>query len=143
MAPNPARERRVFRDLRGGCVAGLLALTATAAGAEDLSARAVQQQQLLRQQQQEALQLRMQQQQRATQNPPQDTRQRQAFEQQQREQVQRQQDLHYRQGVEASAPRPADDPATQRAKDDLERLKAKEQGEALLRRSEAGQQRTK
>jgi hypothetical protein len=122
-------------------VAGWLLLAAPAVGrADDPGARAVQQQQLQRQQQQESLQLRMQQQQRAVQSPPQNAEQRQALERLQIERRQRQQALHYRQGIEFAARRPAGDAATRRAQEDIERMRANEQGEALLRRPEAGQQ---
>jgi hypothetical protein len=143
-APAPAGKALQIGELRRGWIAGALLLMASAAnGADDPGGSALQQHQLQRQQQQESLQLRMQQQQRAIQSPPLDARQRRAVEQQQREQVQRQQDLHYRQGAEATAARPAEDAATRHAKDDIERLKTKEQGEALLRRSEAEQRQQK
>jgi hypothetical protein len=125
-------------------VAGWVTCAPTGAdGADDPAARSLLQQQLQRQQQQEALQLRMQQQQQAASGPPPHARQRQALEQLQVEQRLRQQELHYRQDVETVTPQPADDPGMQRARDDLEKEKARQQGESLLRRSEAGQQQKK
>jgi len=138
----PGWKPRAFMNLRCSCLAAALTLMpAAASGADDPGARALQQQQLQRQQQQESLQLRMQQQQSAAQSPPQDARQGQALEQLQRDQARRQQELHYRQGAEAARPRPAEDAATRQVKDDIGQLKAKEQGEALLRRSETEQQK--
>lgn len=114
-----------------------LALGAGAGGAEDPGARALQQQQIQRQQQQDALQLRMQQQQRAVQGAPQGAKEKQALEKLTIEQRQRQQELHYRQGVEPPTAQPSDDPATRRAKETLERDKARQQGRELLQRSDA------
>jgi hypothetical protein len=121
----------------------MMTVGVAARGAEDPGARAVQQNQLQRQQQQEALQLRMQQQQRATQNPPQDARQKQDLEKLQAEQRQRQQELHYRQGIEPSTAQPSDDAGTRRAKEELERRKARQQAEEQLQRSDAELQKKK
>ncbi|HKU70026.1 MAG TPA: hypothetical protein VJQ51_04230, partial [Burkholderiales bacterium] len=90
---------------------------------------------------QESLQLRMQQQQSATQSPPRDGSQRQALEQLQRDQARRQRELHYRQGVEATAPRQVEDAASRGAQDDMKKLKTKEEGDALLRRAETEQRK--
>ena len=122
-------------------LAALIIAGATASAGDEPGARTLQQQQLQRQQQQEALQLRMQQQQSATQSPPRDASQRQSLELLQRDQVRRQQELHYRQGGEATAPRQLEDAASRRARDDIHRMKTKEQGESLLRRSEAEQKK--
>jgi hypothetical protein len=135
-------KRREFRKLSCTCWAAVLAVAAaTAYGADEPGVRALQQQNLQRQQQQESLQLRMQQQQSATQGPPQDARQRQSLEQLQRDQARRQQELHYRQAVDLAAPQPAEAGATPGTKDDLKKLKTKEEGAALLRRFEAEQQK--
>jgi hypothetical protein len=114
-----------------------LALPAGAGGAEDPGARALQQQQIQRQQQQDALQLRLQQQQRATQNPPQDARQKQAVEKLTIDQRQRQQELHYRQDIAPPTAQPSDDAGTRRAKEAMEREQAQRQGQELLQRSDA------
>jgi hypothetical protein len=76
----------------------------------------------------------MQQQQRATQAPPADVRQQQAGKQLEIEQQQRQQELHYRQGIEPSTAQPIDDEGTRRAKTQLELQKAQRQGERQLQR---------
>ena len=115
---------------------GWMAAAVTAWGADDPGARAVHQQQIQRQQQQEALQLRMQQQQRAVQHPPQDAAQKRALERLQADQRQRQQELHYRQGIEPPVVQPTDDEGTRRAKEAVERQKAQQQGQELLRRSD-------
>ena len=116
---------------------GWMAAAVTAWGADDPGARAVHQQQIQRQQQQEALQLRMQQQQRAVQHPPQDAAQKQALERLQADQRQRQQELHYRQSIEPPVVQPTDDEGTRRAKEAVERQKAQQQGQELLRSSDA------
>ena len=116
---------------------GWMAAAVTAWGAEDPGARAVHQQQIQRQQQQEALQLRMQQQQRAVQHPPQDAAQKQALERLQVDQRQRQQELHYRQSIEPPVVQATDDEGTRRAKEAVERQKAQQQGQELLRRSDS------
>ena len=138
----PGWKSRAFMNLRRSWLAAALTFMSIMAGAADgPGVRALQQQQLQRQQQQESLQLRMQQQQSATQSPPQDAWQRQTLEQLQRDQARRQQELHDRQSAEAAAPRPAEDAATRRAKDEVQKLQTKDQGESLLRRSEAEQQK--
>jgi len=115
---------------------------AAALGADDPGTRALQQHQLQRQQQQDALQLRMQQQQGSVQNPPADARQQQAIRQLEADQQQRQQELHYRQGIEPSTAQPSDDAGTQRAKAQLEQDRANEQGQRqLLRYESEAQQR--
>ena len=108
-----------------------------AGGAEDPGARALQQHQLQRQQQQDALQLRMQQQQSATQAPPADARQQQAGKQLEIDQQQRQQELHYRQGIEPSTAQPVDDEGTRRAKARLELQKAQRESSRQLQRFDA------
>jgi hypothetical protein len=141
---NSARNPRFFTGWKLALAAGWLVFASLGAGgADDPAARSLQQQQLQRQQQQEALQLRMQQQQQAAQNPPQSARHQQALDRLQIEQRQRQQELHYRQDVETVTPQSADDPGAQRARDDLEKENARQQGESLLRRSEAEQQQKK
>lgn len=114
---------------------------APALGADDPGARGLQQHQLQRQQQQDALQLRMQQQQRATQLPPGDSRQQQQVRQLEIDHQQRQQELHYRQGIEPPTAQPSDDAGTRRAKADLELQKARQQGTGQLQRFEAEAQR--
>jgi hypothetical protein len=85
----------------------------------------------------------MQQQQSSTQFPPQDVRQRQSTEQLQIEQRQRQDALHYRQTIEPTTSQTSDDTGTRQAKENLERRKAQEQGDALLRRSESELERSR
>lgn len=136
-----AHNSLIFRVGHTLVCAAMLLPAVTAWGAEDPGARALQQNQLQRQQQQEALQLRMQQQQRATQNPPRDARQKQELEKLQADQRQRQQELHYRQGIEAPTAQPTDDAGTRRAKEEMERRKAQLQGQEELRRSEAEQRK--
>ena len=120
---------------------GWMTLVAPTGGADDPGARAVHQQQIQRQQQQDALQLRMQQQLRAVQNPQQDAAQNQALERLQADQRQRQQELHYRQGIEPPVVQPPDDEGTRQAKAAVERQKAQQQGQELLRRSDAKPQK--
>jgi len=108
-----------------------------ALGADDPGTRALQQHQLQRQQQQDALQLRMQQQQGSVQNPPADARQQQAIRQLEADQQQRQQELHYRQGIEPATAQPSDDAGTRSAKAQLEQDRAIEQGQRQLLRYES------
>ena len=116
------------------------ALAAAAWGADDPGARALQQHQLQRQQQQEALQLRMLQQQRGAQNPPGDAQRQQATDLQQVDQQQRQQQLHYRQGIEPGNVQPTEDAAGQENKAQMELRKAREQSQQQLRRFESESQ---
>ena len=106
-------------------------------GADDPGARALQQLQLQRQQQQDALQLRMQQHQRRLHNPPADARQQQALGQMEADQQQRQQELHYRQGIEPATAQPSDDAGTRHAKAQLEEERAREQSQRQLLRFES------
>jgi hypothetical protein len=123
-------------------LAVILSGAAAALGADDPGTRALQQNQLQRQQQQDALQLRMQQQQGSVQYPPADARQQQAIRQLEADQQQRQQELHYRQGIEPSTAQPSDDAGTRRAKAQLEQDRANEQGQRqLLRYDSEAQQR--
>jgi hypothetical protein len=103
-------------------------------GAEEPGARALQEQQLMRQQQQDALQLRLQQQQRSLQSPPPGPRERQERERLQIMQEQKQQELHYRQKIEPPTAHLDDDAGVQGAKAQMQRQRAKEQGEQQLQR---------
>jgi len=103
-------------------------------GAEEPGARALYEQQLMRQQQHDALRLRMQQQHRSLQSPPSGAQERQAREQLQLEQRQRQEQLHYRQEIRPPTAHAGDDAGVQRAKAQMERQRAKEEGEQQLRR---------
>ena len=114
--------------------AGWAALAASAWGADDPGARALQQNLLQRQQQQDVLELRMQQQQRATQSPPAGSREQQAAKQLEIDQLQRQQERQYRQGVEPPAAQPADDEGARRAKAHMDMQEAGQQGQRQLRR---------
>ena len=110
---------------------------AAALGADDPGTQALQQHQLQRQQQQDALQLRMQQQQGSVQNPPANARQQQANRQLETDQHQRQQELHYRQGVEPVSVQPSEDEGTRRANAQMDLQKAQQQSQQQLRRFES------
>lgn len=125
---------RAASVVRLAVAVGCASFAASAAGADDPGARALQQHQLQRQQQQDALQLRMQQQQRATQSAPADSRQQQQARQLEIDQQQRQQELHYRQGIEPPTAQPSDDDGTRRAKTNIELQQARQQGQRELRR---------
>ena len=122
-----------------------LAMLPGTAGSDDPAQKALQQQLLQRQQQQDQLQLRMRQQQRNLQSPPVDTRQQQTLQQLEVNQRERQQELHYRQSIEPPTAQPSDDEGTHRAKAEMERQRAQEQGQQQLQRfdSELQQQKEK
>jgi len=111
------------------------------AAGEDAAEKALRQHQLRRQQQQEQLQLRMQQQQRGAQDPPSDARRRQAIEQLEAHQRRRQEGEQYRQEIAPETAHPSDDAGTRRAKAEMERERAREQGERQLRRFDSELQR--
>jgi len=122
-------------------VLGAAALVAAADAAGDPAARALQQHQLQRQQQQDQLQLRMQQQQQSAQGSPADPRQQQATDQLIIDQQLRQQQLHYRQAVEAGGVQPPEDEASRRARSQRELQKAQQESRQQLRRFESELQR--
>lgn len=105
-----------------------------AQSAEAPAGGALQQNQIMRQQQQEALQLRMLQEQRSLQLSPGGTRQRQERGRLEIDQRQRQQERQYRQGIESSTARPAEDAGVERARSQRDLLDSREQGEAQLGR---------
>ena len=113
---------------------------AAALGADDPGIRALQQNQLQRQQQQDALQLRMQQQQGSVQNLPVNARQQQAIRQLETDQQLRQQELHYRQGIEPVSAQPSEGEDTRRAKAQMDLQKAQQQSQQQLRRFESEMQ---
>ena len=108
-----------------------------ALGADDPGTQALQQHQLQRQQQQDALQLRMQQHQLRLHNPPADARQQRALGQMEADQQQRQQELHYRQGIEPATVQPSDDAGTRHAKAQREEESAREESQRQLLRFES------
>ena len=112
--------------------------TGPARGAEEPGAGAVREQQIWLQQQQDELQLRMQQQQRSLQSPRAGSRERQEREQLEIKQRQRQQELHYRQKIEPPVTHPDYDAGVRRAKAEMDRQRAKEEGERQLRRFDSG-----
>jgi len=118
-------------------IAVTLSGAAAALGADDPGTRALQQNQLQRQQQQDALQLRMQQQQGSVQNPPVNARQQQAIRQLETDQQLRQQELHYRQGIEPVSAQPSEGEDTRRAKAQMDLQKAQQQSQQQLRRFES------
>ena len=126
---------------RLAAIIGCVALAAPVWSADDPALRALQQHQLQRQQQQDALQLRMQQQHRAVQSPPAGSQQQQATKQLEIDQQQRQQDLHFRQGIESSAAHPSDDEGARRAKAQIELQRAQQQSQQQLRSFDAESQR--
>lgn len=136
-------KSRINESIQISMVLGLLLSPLPARGEEDAVVRGVQQNQLQRQQQQEALRLRMQQQQGALQAAPADEGKRQALDQLRREQLQRQQQLHYRQAIEpAPAPAP-DDAGARRAKAEMAREAAQRESEQQLQRLDDEAQRRK
>jgi len=118
-------------------IAVTLSGAAAALGADDPGIRALQQNQLQRQQQQDALQLRMQQQQGSVQNLPVNARQQQAIRQLETDQQLRQQELHYRQGIEPVSAQPSEGEDTRRAKAQMDLQKAQQQSQQQLRRFES------
>jgi len=120
--------------LRSSAVAVLLAFAVTAGAADDPGVRAVQHNQLLRQQQQDQLQLRMQQHQRGVQNPPADSRQRQAIEQLELDQALRQQQLQMQQQrtLQMRPELPSDDAGTSNAKAQIEQQRARQESRRQL-----------
>ena len=115
------------------CVLAGLALASPVWGS-DPALREVQRNQQMRQQQQDALQLRMQQYHRSAQTPPADAREQEVVRQLEIEQRQRQQELHYRQGIDVQPALPSDDEGTRRAKAQIEQQRAEQQGQQQLRR---------
>lgn len=79
----------------------------------------------------------MQQHQRSAQKPPAGMRERQAREGLLIDQQQQQQQLHYRQVIDPPVAQPSDDQGTRRAKTEMERQKAQQQGQQQLQRFDA------